>query len=271
MSPRPTPPHGSEARYKGSKYRPACRCRTCITGWSRAGQKRLLGRLEGRPATVPAAPITAHLRRLAAAGMSPTQIAALSGVNVTTVRDHIAGIFPSLRRTTADKILAVNPGQKPAEGWVSPLGAVRRCRALYTLGHGPRAIAAAHPDLQLRTVEYVIGGRRQFITVALHNAIRDAYRTLSQVSGTSSQAKQRAAKEGWAGPLDWDNIDDPREQPDTDDAAAVIRRHKAVVDPQRVATLTAIGRTNEQIAAELGCHERTVSRVRRRAEQQLAA
>lgn len=271
MTTRPTPPHGSEARYKGSKKRPPCRCRTCITGWTRAGQKRLLGHLQGQPATIPAATITQHLADLYAANMTPQQIADLSSVDVSTVRSHAAGEFPKIRRTTADKLLAVRAGQQPTDGWVSPLGAIRRCRALYTLGHGPRAIAAAHPDLQLRTVEYIVRGTRQHLTVDVHNTIREVYRTLSQMPGTSSQAKQRAAKEGWHGPLSWDDIDDPREQPDTQDVVHLLKRSKAVIDLELVARRTSQGRTAEQIATELGCHKRSVVRARRRAEQELAA
>jgi DNA-binding CsgD family transcriptional regulator len=264
---RPTPPHGSEARYKGSTKRPPCRCRTCITGWTRAGQKRLLGTLAGRPAIVPAEPVTAHINALYAAHMTPQQIADISGVNVSTIRGHAAGKFPTIRRTRADKILAVQPGQKASDGWMSPLGAIRRCHALYTIGHGAKAIAAAHPDLQLRTVEYLVRGSRQHITVSLHNAISDAYRTLSHTPGTSTQAKQRAARERWHGPLAWDDIDNPNCQPEAwgrSKAKPASRRHVAA-DPHRVAELTAAGRTTQQIADELGCHIRTVTRARGRA------
>lgn len=272
MSPRPTPPHGSEARYKGTIKRPPCRCRTCVSGWTRAGQKRLISALAGRPATVPAGPITAHLNDLLAANMTARQIAVISGVDVSTIRGHAVGKLPTIRRTTADKILAVRPTAKATSGWVASLGAVRRCHALYTLGHGAKAIAAAHPDLQLRTVEYLVHGRRRHITVALHNAVCEVYRSLSQIPGTSVPAKQRAAREGWHGPLAWDDIDNPACEPETDGQHIwVERRHKAVVDPQRVVQLTARGRTTEQIAAELGCHERTVTRARRRAEMQQAA
>jgi hypothetical protein len=212
------PPHGSEARYQGNTRRPPCRCRTCITGWTRAGQKRLIGTLAGRPATVPAAPVTRHLRQLLGADMTPQQIASLAAVDVSTVRDHAAGKFPKIRRTTADKLVSVRPGQQPEDGWVSPLGSVRRCHALYALGHSAKDIAASHPDLQLRTVEYIVRGTRQHITVSLHHAIRDAYRSLSQTPGASAQAKLRAAKEGWHGPLAWDGaaIDDPAAEPEVE-------------------------------------------------------
>ncbi|MEU2924156.1 hypothetical protein ABZ636_03715 [Streptomyces sp. NPDC007251] len=265
------PPHGSEARYKGSKKRPPCRCRTCINGWTRAGQKRLLGRLEGRPASVPAKPVTSHLNMLLAANMTHQQIAGVSGVDVSTVRAHAAGRFPNIHRTTAEKLLAVRPLRRPTTGWVPALGAIRRCRALYTLGHGPKAIAAANPDLQLRTVEYIVRGKRIYITAACHNAVSDAYRALCQTTGPSDQVRQRAAKEGWHGPLAWDDIDDPNEQPDTEGVVRLIKRPKAFIDLELVARRTAQGHTAEQIAAEIGCHIRSVVRARRRAEMGVAA
>ena len=268
---KPLPPHGSEARYQGSTTRPACRCRTCVDGWTRAGQRRLLAHLSGQPPKVPAEPLTRHLQQLYAAGMTTQQIAAAAQVDCSTVRIHAAGKFPAIRRTTADKLLAVQPGHQPTEGWVPALGAIRRCRALYTIGHGAKAIAEAHPSLSLRSVEYVIWGKRQYVTVALNNALREAYRTLWQVPGSSRQAKLRAAKEGWPGPLAWDDIDDPREQPDTEGSTNVQRRHKAVIDLELVARRTTQGRSAEEIAEEIGCHKRSVVRARRRAEMGVAA
>lgn len=267
MTHKQLPAHGSEARYKGSKKRPPCRCRTCINGWTRAGQKRLLGRLEGRPATIPAEPVTRHINKLYAANMTTRQIAAESGVDATTIRSHAAGELTAIRRTSAEKILAVRPGRQPVDGWVPALGSIRRCRALYTLGHGAKDIAAAHPDAQLRTVEYLVQGRRHQITVACRNAIRDAYRILCQTAGNNQQAKHRALIEGWHGPLDWDDIDDPTCEPETEGRTDQQRRHKAVIDPARVAHLTRLGRSAEQIAAEIGCHPRSVIRARRRAEE----
>lgn len=259
---KPLPPHGSEARYQGSTTRKPCRCRTCIDGWTRAGQKRLLARLSGRPATIPAAPVTSHLRRLYAAKMSPQQIASLAGVDVSTVRNHAAGMFPAIRRTTAEKLLAVRAGQHAAEGWMSSIGAVRRCRALYAIGHGPKAIADAHPELQLRTVEYMVRGTRQHITIAVHNAICEAYKILCQTPGHSDQAKRRAAAEGWAGPLDWDDIDDPNEQPEAQQEARVLNFHeRAKLRREEIEHLAWCGYQPEQIRARLN-NEVSIATVR---------
>lgn len=214
---RPTPAHGTEPRYQGSVNRPACRCRTCIDGWTRAGQKRLLARLAGRPATVPAQPVTQHIALLHASDMTTGQIAAASGVDASTVRDHARGAFPRIRRTTADKILAVQPHHQAAVGHVPSLASIRRCRALYAAGHAPAAIAAAHPKLQLRSVEYILRGVRRFVSVANHNAIAEVYKQLATMPGSSDRARARAAVEGWAGPAYWDeeDFDNPHFDPAT--------------------------------------------------------
>jgi hypothetical protein len=204
---RPIPNHGTEARYQGTVNRPACRCRRCIDGWTKAGKKRQLAALQGRPASIPAAPVTTHLLKLHASGMSNGQIAAASGVNSSTIRDHARGAFPTIRRTTAEKILAVRTDQPLTIGHVPALASTRRCRALYAAGHAPATIAAAHPRLLLRSVEYIVQGARSVVSAANHNAIAEVYQTLATAQGTSDRARARAAVEGWAGPGYWDDED----------------------------------------------------------------
>lgn len=207
MSRKPIPDHGTEARYQGSTTRPGCRCRTCINGWTKAGQKRLLARIEGRPATIPAEAVTRHIALLHAADMTTGQIAAASGVNPSTIKDHARGAFPRIRRTTAEKILAVRMDQPLTVGHVPALASTRRCRALYAAGHGPATIAAAHPALQMRSVEYIVQGARRVVSVSNHTAISAAYQVLAATPGTSDRARARATVEGWAGPGYWDDED----------------------------------------------------------------
>ncbi|MER6098402.1 hypothetical protein ABT154_21590 [Streptomyces sp. NPDC001728] len=204
---KPVPAHGTEARYQGSITRPPCRCPKCITGWTQAGQKRLLARLQGRPATIPAESVTRYIALLHAADMTTGQIAAASGVNASTVRDHARAAFPTIRRTTAEKILAVRPRCQVNLGHVPALASTRRCRALYAAGHAPATIAAAHPNLQIRTVEYVVQGARRLVSVANHSAIAEAYQKLAATPGASHRVRERAAAEGWAGPDFWDDED----------------------------------------------------------------
>lgn len=250
---RPIPPHGSEARYQGATTRPGCRCRTCIDGWTRAGQKRLLARLAGRPATVAAQPVTWHIALLHASDMTTGQIAAASGVDASTVRDHARGALARIRRTTAEKILAVQPHHQAAVGHVPSLASIRRCRALYAAGHAPAAIAAAHPKLQLRSVEYILQGVRRFVSVANHNAIAEVYKQLATMPGSSDRARARAAVEGWAGPAYWDeeDFDNPHFDPATA-GRELSRNELAAVRREEIEHLARFGFTPEVIHQRLG-------------------
>ena len=246
---RPIPAHGTEARYQGSVNRPACRCSTCIAGWTKAGQKRLLARLEGRPASVPAAPVTRHIAVLHAADMTTGQIAAAAHVDASTVRDHAKGQFPNIRRTTAEKILAVRPEQDVALGQVPALASIRRCRALCAVGHSPATIADAHPTLQKRSVEYITTGARRLVSAKNHHAIREAYTQLSQVEGISDRMLARAAVEGWAGPGYWDDedFDNPRFVP-----ALQVSARQAEIIAENAAWLIADGLHPDIAAKWLG-------------------
>lgn len=249
---RPLPEHGSEARYQGSLNRPGCRCRTCINGWTRAGKRRHLARLQGRPATIPAEPVTKHLALLLSSDMTTGQIAAASGVNPSTIKDHANGNFPTIRRTTAEKILAVRPGQQPSIGFVPALGSIRRCRALYAVGHNADDIAAAHPQLQLRTIDHVIRGDRRHVAAFVHQAIAEAYKALCQQSGNSARAKARASKEGWAGPDYWDHED--FDNPDFEPVTAIDFKRDQIAELRReeIEHLAWSGCDTEEIHQRLG-------------------
>lgn len=213
---KPLPPHGSEARYQGATGRPGCRCRTCLNGWSRAGQRRLLARLEGRPAMIPAGPVTEHLQTLLASDMTTGQICRAANVNPSTVHDHARGAFPNIRRTTAEKILAVKPRQYGNVGNVSAHGSIRRLRALYAEGHTAQHIADHHDALSERALEYIVEGARQRVSIRNHDAIAAVYRELHGTPGPSLRAKERAAAERWpnAGCWDDEDIDNPNALPE---------------------------------------------------------
>lgn len=204
---RPVPPHGSEGRYQGTRLRPGCRCKTCIHGWNKAHQKRALARLEGLPPKVSAGPVTAHIAFLYAGDMTTGQIAHAAHVSPSTIKDHANGLFPTIRRATAEKILAVALEQPCTIGYVPALGTMRRLQTLYAAGHGSHQINTVCPQLQQRNIEYIVAGARSQVAVAIRDAATTTYRELSGRPGTSPRAKQRAEAEGWAGPEYWD-LDD---------------------------------------------------------------
>jgi DNA-directed RNA polymerase specialized sigma24 family protein len=142
----------------------------------------------------------------------------------------------------------------------------RRVRARYRLGHA-RADLAALSGLSKASISLLAEGRWKVLDNKAATALANAYRQLAHRRGSNWKNERRAAAEGWHGPLAWDDIDNPDEQPETDGVVLATRRPKAPIDLERVAVLTARGRSAEQIADELGCHKRSVTRARRRAEQ----
>ncbi|MFI8191432.1 helix-turn-helix domain-containing protein [Streptomyces sp. NPDC085946] len=271
---RKLPPHGTEYRYRGPKNGswPGCRCTKCTHAQTRGGKARAVARLRGEGPLYPGTPVVEHIKKLHDEhGMSYALIARRAGVSDATITYLVRGITKNPKREKALRILAVKPADFDAEAIRPAIGTVRRIRALYVIGHSPKTIAAA-ADLDESTVSHLANGRHATVLHATENKIRRAYSKLSAVSGPSEKAKQRAAAQKWHGPLAWDDIDDPNCKPETfrkSKAKAGVRRMHA--DPARVAELTAAGRTAQQIADELGCHKRSVTRARRRAEQQLAA
>ncbi|MCZ7413114.1 hypothetical protein [Streptomyces sp. WMMC897] len=215
---RPTPEHGTSARYKGSTTRPPCRCRRCKAGWNRDNQQRALRRLAGEQLLAPAAPVTAHIRQLRDSGMHTAQIAAAAGMDTGTIYNHATGRLPRIRADHARRILAVTPTRHVTVGVVPACGTVRRIKALYAQGYGRSLIAAAAPITPTGVAHILTNGESATVTVASRDAILAAYSALAPTPGPSTKARRRAGREGWRDPQwweDWGGIDDPAVDPAT--------------------------------------------------------
>ena len=178
-------------------------------------------RAEG-PARVPVGPMRDHVERLQAAGMSRADIAAASGVPVTTIHGALRkGAL--VHRDTVAAVLAVPVPAVPVSSHVrvSAVGAMRRLQALAAIGwtmtrlSRETGVAAGSLYTVLRT------GR---CSAPIWRAISDAYDAfwnrppLPQGRGTArhiTTAIERARAAGWAPPLAWDDdtIDDPKACP----------------------------------------------------------
>ncbi|HET6635108.1 MAG TPA: hypothetical protein VFH77_08765, partial [Streptomyces sp.] len=136
-------------------------------------------------------------------------------VSVNTVVDHGRGRFPAIRRSTADKLLAVQPGQHGGIGRVPAVATRRRLQALYAVGHGSYLLAAA-AGLSGNGVANIAEGRVSDVTVPTRDAIAGVYRDLAGQPGPSQRARNIAARHGWAPPACWDDdtIDDPHAIPE---------------------------------------------------------
>lgn len=216
--------------------------------------------------------IRAHLQKLLDNNWWIAEISRVSGVPRSNLQ-KILTVSESTNRKFARAILAltVTPVTRtPLGDRVPALGSMRRLRALAWLGH-PWMDISTRTGLTEDRLGVIANNRIDIIRPDEAQAITAAYRAMSTTPGRMKQIATAARNKGWHGPLAWDSIDDPNCQPETGDGSETPRRAKVTVDPADVARLTARGKTNEQIANELGCHERTVSRVRRRAEMGVAA
>lgn len=258
---KPLPPHGSEARYQGALDRPGCRCGTCITGWTRAGQVRLLAHLAGQPPKISPEPVTAHLHTLTDAGMSFSAIARAADVGRDTVTEHHRSQHPWIRRSIAQRILAVRPEHADPTSRVPALGSRRRLRALYAAGHGAYIIATHAGGLTPRAIDYILNGKRTTVTIATRNAIAEAYRTLADQPASNPRTQRRAQAEGWPGPGYWD--DDEFENPGFTPVAdlELKRNERAALRREEIIHFAWHGDTPEQILARLG-DEMSISTVR---------
>lgn len=251
MSTKPVPPHGTEARYQGVIGRPGCRCRTCVAGWTRAGQLRKLAHLSGRPPKIPAQEVTAHLQDLLAADMTVRAIARAADVSPDTVSEHARGLHATIRRSRATRLLAVRPEHADLNCLVSALGSRRRIQAMYAAGHGAYTIANNADGLLARTVDYVLRGTRTTVTIATRNAIAEAYRKLAGQAASNPRTQKRAQEEGWPGPEYWD--EDEFDNPDfvPVNQVELKRDDKAALRREEIIHFAWHGDTPEQILARL--------------------
>lgn len=223
---RPIPQHGTANRYSYG-----CRCKPCTKAAVRADAERKLDRLAGRPRSVPAGPVIAHVRALADRGLTSWQIGREGDIEPSTVRRLIDGQQKTVWSRTAEKILAVPLSVRVSLGDVSSVGAVRRVRALYALGHFNHVIAT-EAGISRDAVYSLAAGKWPTLKVAADDGIRAAYDRLSMTTGKSWKTRLWADKEGWAPPLAWDEdaIDDPDAMPQTDAEAPIVTEGGNVAD-----------------------------------------
>ncbi|WP_031030065.1 MULTISPECIES: hypothetical protein [unclassified Streptomyces] len=135
----------------------------------------------------------------------------------STVSHLISGRRKTVYAAKEAALLMVRLADQSGAFYVSALGATRRVRALYVLGHGPTVLAAA-TGLHRDAITQLAGGKWSQILSVRDQAVREAYGRLSMTVGVTREARSWAARQGWVPPLAWDDdtIDDPAAVPSTD-------------------------------------------------------
>lgn len=222
---RPIPPHGTANRYSYG-----CRCKPCTKAATRADAQRKLDRLAGRPRQIPAGPAAAHAQKLLDRGLTLSQVGRECGLQASTIRRLVNG-QQEILAVNAAKVLAVPLNVRVTRGDVPAVGAVRRVRALYALGH-LNYVIAEEAGVSRDTVCSLASGAWSTVRVSVDDGVREAYDRLSMQTGSSWKTRRLAESKGWAPPLAWDDdaIDDPNAVPQTDAVAPIATEGGNVAD-----------------------------------------
>jgi len=250
-----------------SCYKRGCKSPGCLGAGRRYAKQLAYEQSQGMSRMHDASQARTHIERLKANNWKHRQIAAASGVAQSTVTT-IAGGQETTNKRHVIAILSIPIGPAPAEPpkMTDATGTNRRVRALAWMGYSLVSLSG-RLDMTEDRVSSIARGAVATVRITEARKITKLYRELSATPGPSQRAASDARRKGWHGPLAWDAIDDPAAEPDTEGRTDFQRRHKAVVDLELVARRTSQGKTAGEIAAELGCHKRSVVRARRRAEE----
>ncbi|WP_327029734.1 hypothetical protein OG989_04210 [Micromonospora sp. NBC_01740] len=201
---------------------------------------------------------TEHVAKLVAEGWSARRIAEAADVARAVVHRLVNRTAVELFPETNDAILAlpVVPCDPAGGVYVDSTGTARRLQALTAIGYDANKLAA-ELGIAGQPVRRWRRQTRPKIAARYHKMIAGLYERLALTPGTSAEARRLAARKGWAGPLAWDDIDDPNEQPhldgpktDTDD-----------FDPVTVGQAVDGDLTYEQLAAHRPDVVETVRRL----------
>lgn len=214
-------PHGY-ARYKLQ----GCRCYTCCWAVSEYGRVRA-ERIAAGTWRQDTAPVRVHLRSLMAAGMGRRRIAAVSGINESTIDRLLYGRVnrgtpppATTRHDIATRLLAVRLDLHPGAG-IEASGTVRRVQALVAIGHTLSSIARELGWTLQNLSRVVYTGSTPYaarVEVRTAQTVSRLYDRLSMARPDgllADRARRHAAKRGWLPPLAWDDelIDDPCSPP----------------------------------------------------------
>lgn len=282
------PSHRHEANLQ-CYVRHQCRCDACRENnrvyAARVRRLKAYGQFGGQ--NIPNGPTLTHLEFLRENGMGAVAVAAATGLSVCTIRNIQAPRHLMIRRSTAERVLKVQPDLSLLRqgAQISGRGVRRRIQALVASGWSFEALA-----VELGTFRQTIGRLTQAeqVTVRMHQCIASTYDRLwnatppSAVPHLARRQQQLVKRHGWVPPLAWDDIDTdekPTRAPDrlspvsevVDEVAVELacngydpgrKLHKGAELRRAVEELHSRRFADTLIAERLRINERTVSRIR---------
>lgn len=151
--------------------------------------------------------VAAHIRHL---DVSAKAIAHAAGVTPQTIHNILNGSSSRVKATVADRILAVTLDDIPAVGYRPAWPAARRIRALRAAGWRLDELAD-QSQVNREVLGEISHGQWERIRATTDQAIRDTYRALGPA--IKRPAVWSVARQNWPLPAEWDDPDNPDEDP----------------------------------------------------------
>ncbi|MFL4947540.1 hypothetical protein ACJ6WE_09225 [Streptomyces sp. MMS24-I31] len=252
---KPLPPHGKRPRYLRG-----CRCLPCVNANKRYC-KQYRVRTIAKPVRIDATPIRQRLQEWVDQGYSQTQIGDAVGKTSGDISKLLAG-QPTIAPSVAARILnSAGPSGIPMNARVDSTGTIRRGQALHAIGY-PMYIIAAGVPMATNHLGRLLDRQPATVSLAIAHGMTALYKQLARRPGPSHFAVFNARRHGWHGPLAWDDIDDPNEQPEVEQTSRVLNFHeRAKLRREEIEHLAWCGHQPEQIHARLN-GEVSISTVR---------
>lgn len=164
--------------------------------------------------TIDAKVLREHIQTLRKAGASIRAISRESGLSYRHLQFIMDGEYDTAKRTTARKLLRLQPGTIESGRTVPAIGITRRLQALNAMGYEHTDIAA-RVGCDRSRISMLCTGRNKNVSRALRDQILAVYTQLEMKPGPSDIARRNAARKGYAVPLLWneESIDDPSARP----------------------------------------------------------
>lgn len=246
------PPHGKRPRYLRG-----CRCAACIEANKRYCKQYRVKTVH-HPVRIDATPVRELLQSWYDQGYSHNQIGEAVGKRSGDISKILRG-QPTIAPRVAARILrSAGPTGTPTKAMVNSTGTIRRGQALHAIGYPIYVIAEGVP-MATNHLGRILDRQPATVTLAVAEGMTALYSKLRWRPGSSHLAVHSARRRGWHGPLAWDNIDDPTEQPETDAPYAEPAKYRR--DPDRKAEIEHLYLLNESvssIAKKLGSTEKYV-------------
>jgi hypothetical protein len=237
-------------------YRRGCRRDECRTADRIYRKQYELRRLSGIPSHIPGPVVAAHLRLLIDSGHTIRGISREAAVSERAI-NYILNGQKKVTRPKALALLTVRPLNEAPR--VDPTGTIRRIQALAAIGW-PIVWTAEHTGFHPSYLFNIIAGRVHTIPRHVADRFTAIYREYSHQAGPSVFTRSVARRNNWHGPLSWDCIDDPNEQPEQAEPYEPATKYERDPDKRaEIEHLYLLGESVPSIAKQLGNNEKYIS------------